>query len=169
MLKEKLQKFLADHYKLQDYEVKEFLDHIESFYLLLIWGIFEQKYFPGKNADIFGSIKKMENNFTDDCYYNDFNNIVLSLHDTFQDNTRWEKLDNEILSKKEKFEVFTNICNKKKEELSDIEKIRFGLFIVYRYRNNIFHGLKEANNYKLYTKEIGNCVELLIAYMKGVK
>jgi len=168
MLEEKVQKYLAEHYEVEEWEAKDVMENKGSFYLLLIWGIFEQKYFPGKNNNVFNKIKKMKNNFKIYDCYNDFSQIALSFYDTFKDDNRWQKLDIDILSNK-KNDVFNNIRCKKREDLSEIEIIRFGLFIIYRYRNNIFHGMKEAINFNQYTKEIEDCVNLLIAYLKGVK
>jgi len=168
MLEEKVQKYLAEHYEVEEWKVKDVMEDKGSFFLLLIWGIFEQKYFPGKNNNVFDKIKKIKNNFKNNDCYNDFSHIVLSFYDTFQDDNRWQKLDTDILSNK-KNDVFINIRGKKREDLSEEEIIRFGLFVIYRYRNNIFHGMKEAINFKQYTKEIEDCVNLLIAYLKGVK
>jgi len=170
MLEEKVQKYLAEHFKVDDYEVKNVLDDKRSLFLLLIWGIFEQTHFSDRKYSFIKKIQTINYNFKNNDFYNDFKKITLSFHATFQDNTRWENLDSGITSGKNNYDLFINIRNKKVEDLSEIEIIKFGLFVVSRYRNNIFHGLKDANaQHKKYKKEIENCVNLLIAYLKGVK
>ena len=170
MLEEKVQNFIAEHYEVDKSEAKDVIDNKESLFLLLIWGIFEQKYFPGRKNDLLNKLKIINYNFKINDIFEDFRNITLSFHDIYQDNERWENLDSNISSGKNNCDLFLNIRNKKKEALSDEEIIKFGLFVVYRYRNNIFHGLKDANDqHNKYKKEIEDCVNLLIAYLKGVK
>ena len=170
MLEEKVGKFIAEYYKVNYDEAKEVIDNKESLFLLLIWGIFEQTHFPGRKPSFIEKLKTIEYNFKNDDCYNDFRHIALSFHATFQDNGRWENLDSGILSENKNYDLFIDIQGKKAKDLSNIEIIKFGLFVVSRYRNNIFHGLKDANDqHNKYKKEIEDCVNLLIAYLKGVK
>ena len=168
MLEQNVQKFITEHYKVEEYEAIGVIENKTTLFLLLIWGIFEKECFPGRKPVFIKKLQSIKNNFKNDNYYDDFRRIALSFHITYKDNTRWENPDSGILSGNNNYKLFDGIRNKKGENLSDIEIIQFRLFVASRYRNNIFHGLKQVINYEKYQKEIEECVNLLITYIRGV-
>lgn len=54
-----------------------------------------------------------------------------------------------------------NILKKKKECLTDNEKMQLALYVLYRYRNNIFHGNKGARSWNQYIEQIDQCVKTM--------
>ena len=48
------------------------------------------------------------------------------------------------------------------DKLSKFEKLIFMIFVVYRYRNNIFHGTKSLHEWNNYSTEIQSCIEFMI-------
>ena len=52
-----------------------------------------------------------------------------------------------------------------KETLNEVEKIQYLNYVVYRFRNNIFHGNKHPFNWGKYIKEIEYCNYFLGMYI----
>ena len=54
-------------------------------------------------------------------------------------------------------------------ELSDEEKLKIMLFVIYRYRNNIFHGNKGVLSWTKYTEKIDKCLKFVMSLIDCVK
>lgn len=57
---------------------------------------------------------------------------------------------------------FYQILKKEFEEISAEEKIYFLVYIVYRYRNNMFHGTKGLESWISYKLEIERCIDIMM-------
>lgn len=49
----------------------------------------------------------------------------------------------------------------KVDEIELKSKLKLILFVVYRFRNNIFHGNKGVNSWIQYTEQIRHCVQVM--------
>ncbi len=49
--------------------------------------------------------------------------------------------------------------------LSDAESVFLLSFVVYRFRNNIFHGNKGVNSWLSYTEQIELCIRSMMAFV----
>lgn len=56
--------------------------------------------------------------------------------------------------------------NKEKDDI--ILKTSFLAIIIFRYRNNIFHGNKSPFDWKNYNKEIQSCIKIMYEFLKEV-
>ena len=57
---------------------------------------------------------------------------------------------------------FYQILKKEFEKISAEEKIYFLVYIVYRYRNNMFHGTKGLESWIRYKSEIERCIDIMM-------
>jgi hypothetical protein len=160
MIIEEAADFLMSYFK-EDREQIDILiktDYALSF--LLIWSIFESKCF-----DAFLTINDLDNeDIKNDKEFNEFSNDAAYFHNLYQSNkTRWKNLK----YKEENYKDLDNLLKGNYEDLLKGDKIKFGLFVIYRYRNNIFHGNKKILSWINYKEEIKRCIKMMIAYMRG--
>ena len=122
------------------------LNFIKDF--VLLWNLLESKY-QERNFRINNVLREIENNANRfNCNNEKLNDIFSYFYDRYQDRERLEKLN----LKNNNFNFVKEILNKQKEEITCIEKIKLIMLIVYRYRNNLFHGEKDLT-YIEYQKE----------------
>jgi hypothetical protein len=125
---------------------------------LLIWSIFESKCFNGFCRD--DLIVKYNDVFTDKKIKKDFEKLVQVFHNRYQDKNKWKNL----CYKNENKNV-TDIKNKRYEDLTEEEKLIFGLYVVFRFRNNIFHDNKKLDSWLAYKEQINNCISMMLNIM----
>ena len=123
---------------------------------LLIWPIYEQHIFRGflKENDIYDYATHYERAFPELC----IDEIVRHFHTRYQ---------NKSTQKNMRFDgrSYEYILKKPYEHLSNHDKMRFAMYVVYRYRNNIFHGNKRIEEWPDYEREINDCLQIMMALM----
>lgn len=86
----------------------------------------------------------------------EFNQLVLFFHDRYQN----DELYRQLMHGK-KCEKISRLIRKDFSEFSNAEKIFFSMVVVYRYRNNIFHGNKGVDSWLGYRDCILNCIAIM--------
>ena len=153
--------WLASYYEIGEDKIELYFKDEDVTGFLIVWTIFEQKLFKGFfkwhelkkyiGPEFHASISGLEKEFT-------------HFFDIYQDKIRFKNL---IHGENEKEEI-KNILNLK-DTINDEDKLRLVLFVVYRYRNNIFHGNKSVSSWTRYKPEIGYCVNIMKALLDGQK
>jgi len=148
-----LKLWLAKYLGITKEQVEREINHENVSGFLIVWTIFEQKAFNG-----FIDYSKISS-FTKKNYpaiTNEIINISESFFDRYQDRTSYKNLRHD----ENKIEI-NNILKKKKTDLTNQENMQLSLYVLYRYRNNIFHGNKGARSWSRYITQIDQCVKIM--------
>ena len=143
-------------------EVQDMLRNQIAVSYLLIWPIFERKHFGGSME--VGKIETASEQLKE--YYNkDLRDTLDPIAERFfyrynisngNQNPKYNSLQPNPNRRKT---FFANICRKKYfVQLLPKEKITLLLYVIYRYRNNIFHGYKNIEKWSRYTEQINDCL-----------
>lgn len=119
-----------------------------------MWSIFEQQLFNGFLK--FRDLKTYSNDHLEkwnDALENEFQYF----HDRYQDKKTFRNLLH-----KDNYEEITNIIISEKSKITNNQKMLFLLYVVYRYRNNIFHGTKGVESWIQFKPQIEKCVDIMI-------
>jgi hypothetical protein len=120
---------------------------------LIVWTIFEQNSFEGflkpkaiipfaqKHAEVLSPL---------------INQYAEYFHQRYQDPKKYKNLKHEDANAE-----IDNVLVKSYVNLTDYEKVLLTLYIVYRYRNNIFHGNKGVMSWLKYKNQIEMCVNVM--------
>lgn len=121
---------------------------------LMIWPIMEQKIFNGfmRKQDI----DKVAERFASSYQKLDMNEMFLHFHQRYEDKNALHHLKH-----KDAYDMFDEILKKQEHEITDKEKSVFLFYVVYRYRNNIFHGNKGIESWSKYTEQITYCIQFM--------
>ena len=153
-------KWLSDYFE-YDKPFDEVLKDEKVTSFLLIWPIFEQKLFKefATEKDICKVADKLGLN------YNKYGveEIVKYFYDRYQDSKKRKHLMH-----KSKAPFFINILEKDYNVMSDKEKTELLLYVVFRYRNNIFHGNKGIKSWTQYSKEINYCMTVMMNLLDSI-
>lgn len=127
---------------------------------LMTWSIFETVHFGSfaKVADIQSVGSVIANK-----PYVDFSSIDTAFkyfHNRYKD----QSLKTNLLHK-QKIKRFEAILSKNEVQATKYEKVEFLIYVVYRYRNNIFHGNKGVGSWLAFDKQITKCVNLMQAML----
>jgi len=160
--------YLAKYYDSDKEQIKILAnaDYAVSFFL--IWSIFESRFLKkwlGENKEFnFAALVdkppklKIRN-------FNAYLEKVRVLHERYHSNNKyWKNLVNKKYNS-----VYKNMDIIRKEAFNPEDKenvIRFGLYVVYRYRNNIFHGSKGIRSWLQFEEQIKTCIELMILFLE---
>ncbi|WP_404360392.1 hypothetical protein [Methylotuvimicrobium sp. KM1] len=123
---------------------------------LIAWALFESKCFNGfvksKRIPNFAKEVVQEKSFS----RHDFEAAGQHFHDRYQDCDRLRHLlhDQEVNG-------LTDILSRQFEELVDDELVFMLIVVVYRFRNNIFHGNKGVDTWLQYKTQIEMCTSIM--------
>lgn len=134
--------------------VKRLLKYENATLFLLIWPIMEQNIFDGymRKSDIDKAAKR----FVSSYQRLDMNEMFLHFYQRYQDETAFQRLKHNDTD-----DEFDGILEKQEDQITDKEKIAFLFYVVYRYRNNIFHGNKGIEEWNRYTEQITYCIQFM--------
>ncbi|MDO7886732.1 hypothetical protein [Hymenobacter cheonanensis] len=145
--------WLAAYYKISEEKIESYFKDEDVPGFLIIWTIFEQKLFGG-----FVKVGNIKNHSV-----KELDKILFALEtefifffEAYQDKARFKNLRHD-----QKAEEISLLLSVDKNKLSAENKLYILLFVVYRYRNNIFHGNKPVPSWSRYRKEIGYCVNIM--------
>ena len=143
--------WLSTHLGNSENEVRKLLADKSALYFLMTWSIFESKCFNG-----YCKIEKIDK-FADNLYKTiEFENLTLStqhFHERYQCD---ELFDN--LMHKQKCSRMIAVLEKPFNEARREDLIYFIVIVIYRYRNNIFHGNKGVKSWLKYREQIEHCI-----------
>lgn len=147
--------WLAQYFDANVTEIEQALEDELATNFLFIWPIFEQTFFGGfckkENIEIFS--KNYEKYF---CYEEMFRHFYL----------RYQNKDcYRHLIHKNCYLKFEQILHKPQSNIADSEKLLFITFVVYRYRNNIFHGNKGIKSWSQFKQQIEYCIEFMTSML----
>jgi hypothetical protein len=159
-----IKNFFMGYFCVEEEQIEKLLSTETATDFLLIWSIFEAKCFEGRCTG--DKIKKCDYRFKYKNLATTFYEKVEEFHKRYQNKTSWKNL-----YYKNENSYFKDIKNKKCEELDEIEKYKFGLYVIFRFRNNIFHGNKKIKSWLKYDPQIRNCISMMLDIMtdKGIK
>ena len=112
-------------------------EYVEARNFLFIWGLFESRFFPRKNSFQFANVLSNTSKFTN------INTALLDRVFAFLTNRYMNNngFFNALkLSKKQKSFVSQTLSE---ANCPPVDKVAATIFIIYRYRNNLFHGNKD--------------------------
>ena len=157
-------------------EIQDMLNNQIAVSYLLIWPIFESRHFGG-----FMKLKKID--IAADMLKSDYDNALKMNLDPiakrfFERYSIYGNKNNPFYkglqpdpSLRKKNQRFEEICSKRFFiNLNSSDKIYLLLYVIYRYRNNIFHGYKNIESWSQFTYQINDCLTsmmLLSDYMKA--
>ena len=122
---------------------------------LLIWPIIETKIF---NSDMsHQQMKAVAQMVKDKIPDNELNVIFRHFHSRYQDKRKYTKL-----KQNRPWDKIDYILADPIERVNKYNKIVFMIFVVYRYRNNIFHGIKTIKEWSSFSEEIQLCIKFMI-------
>jgi hypothetical protein len=123
---------------------------------LISWSIFESDCFNGfcKLDDI----KPFSDKIVKSAKYKTgpISRCVEHFHERYQQRSLYKNLMH-----KQKCKNAEIILSKKINDLEESEKVFLLVLVVYRYRNNIFHGNKGVSSWLAYKKQIKLCCEVM--------
>lgn len=122
---------------------------------LMIWTIFEQGLFSGYIR--FDELKKFS--VKNQCFI--ASETILDDNFTYFHNRYQNKEFYKNLVHNENKQEIEEIRNAEIEKINNEDKLKFLLYIVYRYRNNIFHGNKGVLSWMKYEEQIDKCVLIM--------
>lgn len=147
--------WLAKHFETDKRLMQEALTDEKATSFLLVWPIMEQKLFNGfmRKGDIAAQATSLSN------YYNEFDikQMIRHFHERYQEKACYKHLkhkDNDARCDK--------IVAAQLSDLTQADELYFMLYVVYRYRNNIFHGNKGIKSWSQYSIQIDYCINFMM-------
>lgn len=135
-------------------EVQKILDNDFALHFLIAWSLFESKCLSGfAKAD---GLKKFALKVSTDSLWSAVGEIARHFHSRYQDSEIWKNLVH-----KEKRDDVLQLIGRSFDDLKQHEGIYVLLFVIYRYRNNMFHGNKGAGSWLRYRKQIELCTRAM--------
>ena len=152
--------WLADYLPSHKEWPEKMLDSKCAAGFLLVWPIYEQKLFAGFLEG--KEIKDYARHYM--TFYDelDVDDIAKEFHLRYQNPHHRKGMNLRGAN-------LLPILNKPFKALTDYEKTHFLMHIVFRYRNNIFHGNKRIDEWEFYEKEINYCLQFMMALLQCAK
>ena len=161
-LTERVVEWLADRWDVPPGYVNEFFEMQASTYFLLVWPIFEQKVCDGFMET--GKMLNIALKFADGYDELAIDDILHRFYVRYKDHSSpysdWNNLcHNDSWEAKSTPE---RVLNRPWDKSSSTDKLHFGLYVIYRFRNNIFHGNKQIFEWLRNRPQIEDCVMVLL-------
>lgn len=154
-------KWLGNYLKVEgknigEHDVEEMLKSELATSYLIVWPILEQKLCNGffKPCKISNYAEKYISKYEQ----MDIDDAVKHFYERYQDKDFYRHLKHGD----KHTENYDKILASDFSSISDEDKINFILYVVYRYRNNIFHGNKKILSWAQYSTEINLCLEVMM-------
>ena len=151
-----IKKYLATYFKTEAKTIDQMLKNELATSFLLIWPIFEQEFFGG-----FCKINIIEKFSKDYESFFDNEEIFQHFYLRYQDKNNYRHLIHE-----QKYDLFEEILKKPLNEITNDEKLLFVTYVIYRYRNNIFHANEGIESWAKYGKQIAYCIEFMTSILE---
>ncbi len=153
--------WFADHFQEDQLQVEHLLRDGTATRFLIAWSLLESHCFGG-----FARVDKLSPFATDitesGAFRNrDFREPGRHFHSRYQDKQCFENLIHKKRKNSSELEEFRDILSTQFDALSDYQLVFMLLFVVYRFRNNIFHGNKGVQSWLQYKKQIGFCLRVM--------
>lgn len=139
-------------------EVQRLLADETALHFLLAWSLFESKCFRGElNAKKLGEFSE---NLAgrQDAPLDSLRGPAEHFHSRYQDPQKLSNLMPKDKTRKEVVVEFKKCLNVPFDQLSRTQIIFLVAVVVYRFRNNIFHGAKGVGSWLRYKEQIRLCI-----------
>ena len=148
--------WLADYLEQDQLQVERLLRSKMATRFLIAWSLFESRCFEGfVTVDKLSAFADRVTN--DDAFRKEvFLESGRHFHIRYQDKQRYKHL-----MYKQKCPELEGILSTQFDALSDHQLVFMLLFVVYRFRNNIFHGNKGVESWLRYKEQIGFCLGVM--------
>lgn len=149
-----VRRWVEEIYKVRGGAIEELYTSKIGLDFLIVWSIFETECF-GKFMKV-SDIEKICNKLEEANITKSLQKQVEHFHSRYQDKGRLKHLVH-----KQENEIFKKILEKATNDLEEKDKLYLLIYVVYRYRNNMFHGNKGVRAWLYYTKEIQYCITIM--------
>jgi hypothetical protein len=156
MMMDSFNNWLASYLQQDVSEVAKLTEDQTAMEFLMTWSIFESDCFDGfcKIKDISAFSKKVV--ATKDNYPSTFPELAEYFHKRYQDKTKYANLVHGRT-----IPELENILAKELNDLHREDEAYLLSVVVYRYRNNIFHGNKGVSSWLRYNEQIRHCITIM--------
>ena len=148
--------WLAYYLQQNEDEVIKLLEDKTATQFLITWSLLELACFQGyarfDNLDKFATQKSTDKNLT----LSKLDEFIHFFHNRYQNDEYYKRLMHDKICEKMKM-----LRKKDFSEFSPSEKIYFAMVVIYRYRNNIFHGNKGVDSWLQYKTCILYCIGMM--------
>jgi hypothetical protein len=152
---------ISSHLNCEEGHIKTVLKHENAVIFFMLWASVESKHFLTRaNFDLLKAFSKEHH----ESFYNLNIKSIESTFDYFFNRYQNDVLRQNLLNcngrSNGKLDIFfaETIA---KPNTNEYEKVLFILCVVFRFRNNIFHGVKEFKKWSDYSEPIGHCNAVL--------
>lgn len=146
------ERWFADYLQQDVNQIEKLLTDRTAVSFLIAWSILESKCFKG-----FANIQELKEISTQISKTKNDNEELIDLakyfHTRYQDKQLYKNL-----TYNSKPSVVELILGKAFSDLNSYDRIFLLLFVVYRFRNNIFHGNKGVESWLAFREQISYCV-----------
>ncbi len=155
--------WIAKHFDTTKVKLEEALQDEKATSFLLIWPIMESEVFEGFFRN--DSPQKAAKLFAPYSSELNIESAFIHFHTRYQDKTNYKHLKH----KDQHTEVYDAILHTSVAEVSEEDRIQFILYVIFRFRNNIFHGNKGIRSWNKYTAEISYCLVVMMQIIDCAK
>ena len=153
--------WFADHLGERPEEVTCLLEDKTAVRFLIAWSLLEPKCFGGsaRGKNLSSHCQRLVDEGFDP---GSLSPIIEYFHSRYQCKKLLSNLMRE--NKKSKSELYTkfeSLLEEPVDTLLNCEKVFLIVVVVYRYRNNIFHGSKGVASWLRFEEQIGYCVQIM--------
>ncbi len=147
--------WFADHLGERPEEVTRLLDDKTAVRFLIAWSLLEPKCFGGfaRGKDLPSHCQRLTDGGFDP---GPLSPIIKHFHSRYQ----CEERHLDLMRGNTKPDI-KPLLEKSLDELSNCEKVFLIVSVIFRYRNNIFHGLKSVESWPQYERQIKYCVQIM--------
>lgn len=162
---EKVYQYLMNNWSLdketEPARIASALKESNAFEFMILWSVLETKLFNKfcHKSDL----AEYSHNHALPIY--DIDEIIEYFHDRYRIQGGKRNDDYKHLIHQDVVADIDRILEKPYDKLTDKEKCHFMLYVVFRYRNNIFHGNKGVDSWSFYRKQINKCVDAMIFFI----
>jgi hypothetical protein len=150
-------KWLASILDERESDVQLLLDERFALHFLIAWSLFESKCFDGflkaKGLTSF-SEKQIANGLAPELLYD----YARPFHERYQGKPEFSNLVQGDKTPKDVADHFRQCLSVPVSDLTPADLVFLVVFVVYRYRNNMFHGSKRVRSWLGYKEQILQCI-----------
>jgi hypothetical protein len=156
--------WFADYLQQDQRQIDRLLCDKTATRFLIAWSLFESHCFEG-----FAKVNKLSAFATDIAKNNafrkeDFLEPGRHFHSRYQD----KRLHKNLMHRQSSKEL-DGILSQRFDDLGDHQLVFMLVLVVYRFRNNIFHGNKGVESWLKYTEQIGHCLRIMQSLLSLTK
>lgn len=146
--------WLSQLFRQSEHQVNRLLEDESALHFLITWSLFESKCFEGfLKAESIAAYAKKESATLN---LSDIRGIGAHFHERYQNSRLFQNLMH-----KQKNERLLSLLKESYADFTPEDVIFFLTFIIYRYRNNIFHGNKGVESWLQYREQIQLCIQAM--------